>query len=302
MYKGDRREMRQILGIALLFVIGFSHDAVRADAVRSVIVVFLNGTGSPLKLVDKELAHGIWTPNWLPPDTIPVGATAQWRSESNGVATGTEGEAAYEIQGQAGKFTFRWNNPFIGANTYSLTVPDGFKGEKTSGGEGNRTIAQFYAGRPGQEPPCNATWVLTQLRQQSNDALTDFQKSSAAFSTPFKSAGFSGWVTTGCGASGVGSLVRNAQKSTDGFTTVDVKLESLTVGSASGGSGKFLRLEIRPGVALPAQPMNAGVRLRFSGPVLIDMDLQSGGLLIVGSSRVTAGWPELHPTAVSIVL
>jgi hypothetical protein len=288
------------MGLALLCAVATA-ASLRGDAVRSVVVVFLNGTGLQMALVDKKLTHGVWTKDWLPPDVIPVGATAQWRSESSGIATGTEGEATYELQGTSGRITVHWDNPFVGSNSYSITVPGGFKGEKTAGGEGNRTIAQFYAGRPGQDPQCNAAWVLSQLRQQPNDALTDVQKRSAALSTPFKSAGFSGWVTTGCSASGTGVLVRDAAKSTDGFTTADLKLDSMVVGASSGGATRFLRLEIRPGVALPPSPLTAGARVRFSGPLLIDMDLQQGGLLIVGSSGVTAGWPEVHPTSLSIV-
>ena len=86
---------------------------------------------------------------------------------------------------------------------------------------------QFYVGVWGQAPPCNGAWVVSQLRATPNQTLTDFQKFSGVFSTPFKAAGFSGWVTTECSATGVGTLVRDAQHSTDGFTTIDVRIESL---------------------------------------------------------------------------
>ena len=117
----------------------------------------------------------------------------------------------------------------------------------------------------------------------------------------FKSAGFSGWVTTGCSANGVGTLVRDAAHSTDGFTTLDLRLDRFSVGGQAPPAGKFLRLEVRPNVAPPPQPLLAGKRVSFSGPVLIDMDLQGGGLLLIGTSGVSAGWPEVHPTSITVV-
>src|SRR5207253_3080731 len=123
---------------------------------------------------------------------------------------------------------------------------------------------------------CNAAWVISQLRSTPNNALNDFQKFTGSFSTPFKSAGFSGWVTTGCSAAGTGTLVRDAARSTDGFTTIDVRLDSLAIAGSAAPNGKFLRLEVRPNIALPQQPLLAGRRVGFSGPVLIDMDLEKG--------------------------
>jgi hypothetical protein len=279
------------------FVITLAASPARADAARSVIVVVLNGTGSTLSLAGKSLSHGIWTPGWEPPPKIDNGATAQWRTESNGVLTGTEGEALYKIASSTGQVRFYWDNPFVGTNSYEASAPNGLSAAKSAGGQGNRTYVQFYIGLKGQSPPCNGSWIVSQLRTKPNDALTDFQKSSASFSTPFKEAGFSGWVTTGCSADGSGVLVRDPERSSDGFTTLDVELKGLNIGTATAPLGRFLRLECHGGAVVP-ENLVRGSEISFSGPVLIDMDLQEGGLLIFGTSGVTAGWPEVHPSTV----
>jgi hypothetical protein len=68
------------------------------------------------------------------------------------------------------------------------------------------------------------------------------------------------------------------------------------MGTGSGGTNRFLRLEIRPGVALPEQPLTAGARVQFSGPVMIDMDLQQGGLLNIGypASQLAGSSPDVR--------
>jgi hypothetical protein len=37
-----------------------------------------------------------------PPGTIPSGAVVWWQFESDGIATGTEGRAAYQIRASSG--------------------------------------------------------------------------------------------------------------------------------------------------------------------------------------------------------
>lgn len=66
-------------------------------AARSTDVIFHNLTDQPLAKLEDGLDHGEWTDPWQPPNSIAPGATAEWRSESNGIATGTEGHVRYRV-------------------------------------------------------------------------------------------------------------------------------------------------------------------------------------------------------------
>ncbi len=107
-------------------------------AARSTRVTIRNQTGVTLRHVDDSLDHGEWTAPLTPPAEIPPGATVWWQSESNGVATGTEGRTHYAIVGSNDALTFHWDNPFVGANFYEQSV-SGPYGLYFSGGIGNNT-------------------------------------------------------------------------------------------------------------------------------------------------------------------
>src|SRR5262245_42898338 len=85
-------------------------------AARSTQVTLVNRTKHTMTLVKAGLAHGIWMKK--PPKTIAAGAKATWASESKGVAKGTEGTARYRVKGTHGTAWIRWNNPFVGGNSY----------------------------------------------------------------------------------------------------------------------------------------------------------------------------------------
>jgi hypothetical protein len=61
-------------------------------------------------------------------------------SESSGVATGTEGEVTYNIEGTSGSAHFHWDNPFIGSNSYDESTPTGFKADRSGGDGDNATV------------------------------------------------------------------------------------------------------------------------------------------------------------------
>jgi hypothetical protein len=61
-----------------------------------------------------------------------------WQSESNGIATGTEGRAVYRIGNSADLVSFHWDNPFAGTNFYEQAI-SGPYGIYFSGGKGNNT-------------------------------------------------------------------------------------------------------------------------------------------------------------------
>ncbi|WP_344804127.1 PLL family lectin [Microlunatus ginsengisoli] len=115
-------------------------------AARSTRVTIHNETSQTLTHLSDSLDHGEWTDPLTPPATIPPGAVVWWQSESDGVATGTEGRAAYRIgtdpQG-GGQFDIHWDNPYAGTNFYEqgISGPYGFYFE---GGKGNNAEAIYH--------------------------------------------------------------------------------------------------------------------------------------------------------------
>lgn len=112
-----------------------------AAAARSTQVTLGNYTGHGLTKTWEKLDHGCWTKDMLPPDYIPNGRVPSWASESCGFATGTEGRAVYAIAG-GGEISLHWNNPYVGSNSYSCFVPDGYTCSRT-GGSGDNAQVRF---------------------------------------------------------------------------------------------------------------------------------------------------------------
>ena len=104
-------------------------------AARSVKIEVQNDTGRTLNKVSESLAHGTWRDT--PPNSI--GGAGSWESESDGVATGTEGTASYNIDG-GGTVVFYWNNPYIGSNDYRIDCSSGYTGRREGGSGDNATV------------------------------------------------------------------------------------------------------------------------------------------------------------------
>ncbi|WP_031079680.1 aegerolysin family protein [Streptomyces sp. NRRL S-118] len=107
-----------------------------AQAARSTHVTFNNHTDRLMARTDARLSWGVWTANQYPPEAIPPGNTRSWQSESEGFATGTEGEATYVLQG-VGNVKVRWNNPYVGSNSYECSAPAGYQCRRSGGGGDN---------------------------------------------------------------------------------------------------------------------------------------------------------------------
>lgn len=111
-------------------------------AARSVFVNLVNRSDAVLVRTGRSLSHGIWTHE--PPLRIEAGAKQTWESESNGVATGTEGEVTYDIQaipGQSeGTAHFHWDDPFIDSNSYDESTPVLYKADRSGGDGDNATV------------------------------------------------------------------------------------------------------------------------------------------------------------------
>jgi hypothetical protein len=124
-----------------------------ASASRWVEVTFTNKY-IPLKLVRYSLPHGKW--NVVPPDVIPTRSGTQggviWGSESNGFATGTEGNAEYSINDSDTQHVFiHWDNPYVGSNDYDCHGPDGTFCQWTGGGGNGARVKFTFCGGSG---PC----------------------------------------------------------------------------------------------------------------------------------------------------
>jgi hypothetical protein len=111
-----------------------------APSARSVVINVVNQSGANLTCTDAVLDGGEWAS--MPPDTVAPNANLRWRTQSNGLATGTEGKAVYRIDGTNSTVTFYWNNPYIGSNAVRCDAGPGFKCT-TSGGKGNDATVTF---------------------------------------------------------------------------------------------------------------------------------------------------------------
>src|SRR5450631_3942608 len=95
---------------------------------------------------------------------------------------------------------------------------------------------------------CDASGTLAKLSTAPQGELSWFDRAIAFLTTPFKFLGVSGWKETGCEATARGRPVRDAQHSTDGFWTIDVRLEEFRIEADAAvlAPPKFIRLEIEP--------------------------------------------------------
>ncbi|MER8042109.1 Crystal protein ET79 [Streptomyces sp. NPDC094032] len=113
-----------------------------ATAARSTTVTLTNNSGKLLVRDGSWLGWGIWSDGMLPPSMVQPGVTAKWASESEGLMTGTEGQVTFTMTGESNKVTVYWNNPYVGSNSYSCSVPSGYTCTR-SGGGGDNASASF---------------------------------------------------------------------------------------------------------------------------------------------------------------
>ncbi|MFD8480540.1 hypothetical protein [Kitasatospora sp. NPDC059673] len=93
-------------------------------AARSVQITLHNHSDQDLTLTSNDLPGGEWTTQ--PPDNVGPQADTTWASESDGIATGTQGSAVYAIGGDGSSLKIAWDNPFAGTNKYATDVSPGF--------------------------------------------------------------------------------------------------------------------------------------------------------------------------------
>lgn len=110
------------------------------SSARSVTVTVVNGTGVALSCAQAVLDGGEWA-NY-PPDALAPGATSVFRTQSNGVMTGTEGTVKFAVAGSSSLVSARWENPYVGSNAYSCDAGPGFAC-KVDGGKGYDSSVTF---------------------------------------------------------------------------------------------------------------------------------------------------------------
>jgi hypothetical protein len=102
--------------------------ALTSTAARSAIIHLQNYKNCTLVFANKTLWHGQWIKGGLPPATIAPGTIGTFGSESNGFMTGTEGQVMYNLENCADPaynnawLKIYWDNPYIGANSWSTTT------------------------------------------------------------------------------------------------------------------------------------------------------------------------------------
>jgi hypothetical protein len=125
---------------------------------------------------------------------------------------------------------------------------------------------------------CDAAGTIARLSTEPQPGLSWLERFLAFFTTPFKFRGISGWEETGCEAQAAGRPVRDAQHSTDGFWTIDVRLEAFAIGTSSADSGtdRFIRVEVEPETkahdVCAGTRVGARMRIAFGGAVVVDTD------------------------------
>lgn len=133
-------------------------SSVVAQSARSTRVTVINETTTTMYRNNTSLAHGVWDDE-TPPETIGGWKSATWGSHSSGMMTGTEGGAWYAL-GNDGEAAIKWNNPYVGSNGYSCSVPTGYTCSRTGGGGDNASVT-FTIGRNGggrrPRPPTRRT-------------------------------------------------------------------------------------------------------------------------------------------------
>lgn len=121
-----------------------------AKSFFSAEVVLFNATGCKLDKVTARLDHGQW--NIEPPQFIESGHEGVWQSDSNGVGTGTEGEADYFTEScqnaddNQKRVHLHWDVPAVGSNSGDAAGTDGAFPVRVNAGGGDHAGFLFAFG------------------------------------------------------------------------------------------------------------------------------------------------------------
>ncbi|KAH7113954.1 hypothetical protein B0J13DRAFT_573985 [Dactylonectria estremocensis] len=110
---------------------------------RSTNITIINNTTLTLTLQSSELDDGIWSQGLSPMTTLGPDSQGTCQAESAGILTGDAGSLAYTSS--AGTFTFSFDDPYKGSNSYSQSAPSGYTISRSGGGGDNAGV----------------TWIIT---------------------------------------------------------------------------------------------------------------------------------------------
>lgn len=111
-------------------------------AALSTFVTIINNTSLELELEKHSLSQGQWSDGQDPPSRIAPYNRGTLQAESTRYRTGDEGFLIYSSD--AGSFTFNFDNPYNGFNSYDQSAPDGY------------TISRFG----GRGEISSVTWII----------------------------------------------------------------------------------------------------------------------------------------------
>jgi len=166
--------VRGLVLLAALAVVGSMNVVPAQASFASVTSHFSNNGDLPLKLVNKHLDHGCWSTE--PPDTIEAHTKVDFKSESCGLLTATEGWVLYQPYGTPVGITgrFYWDVPTFGDNTAQNAAPSGCSSSQTNPLSDNNNIEIDFT------MACNAS---------SGDGIADVWKLNKAAFDPGGGAG-----------------------------------------------------------------------------------------------------------------
>lgn len=145
-----------------------------------------------------------------------------------------------------------------------------------------RRRRRALGGSPVSTALCDPRGTLKLLGAASQPALRWIDRALAWISYFAPERRGSRRTETGCWVFASGNPVREAQHSTDGFWTVDVRLARFEIGELKAPQGRYVRIEIEPGTeahrAASQRLLRPAHRIDFEGPVLVD---ESGPFLEV---------------------
>lgn len=115
-------------------------------AQRSVIIVISNQTSQDLALSSVNYPHG--APLSPPPQSIPSQTSSPaWEVDSDGFATGVEGNVIYNFQSDSSRLvSLFFDNPFEGGNNFSGQAPPGYSVATTVTGGNNASVVYTLTG------------------------------------------------------------------------------------------------------------------------------------------------------------
>ncbi len=248
-----------------------------------------------------------------------VGAAKILRGAAE-LATGRPGEAWESVKEGGQQFINGVVEVSVAAGTTVVTMADPLIGRVFFGTPSPmQALAKFLYDTIAQwkgRPTCNSSAEVERFMKVPKRELDETSRVAGALTTPLKYLssifdGLAAWQDTGCNASGIGRPVRDAQHSTDGFYTLDVAVSDIEVNGQHVPPGRYVRLEVFPGLASHDSMRDRAARMadviRFSGPLMWDKDHDTdhpdGHMEIHPTSAIEFGQaytpPSPQPTAVT---